>query len=199
VAAQYVLALQTLISRRNDPQDPAVITVGSLHVGTKRNVISDKAELLLTVRSYDDAVRKRLLDGIAQQARDLCVAAGCPKPPTVYVKEQYTPAVYNDPTFAASATNILAAELGPQNVGVARAAMSGEDFGLFGKQLKIPSLLIRLGATTEAAQAASRKPGAAPLPTLHSSRFAPDAALALRTGVRTMVALSLSVLAKSAP
>ncbi len=197
IGSQYVLALQTLISRRNDPQAPAVITVGTFRAGTKRNVIPDSAELLLTVRSYSDEVRKQLLDGIAQLARDLCVAFGCPKPPAISIKEHYTPAVYNDPAFAAQATRVFASVLGEAAVGPAERAMTAEDFGRFGRHLQIPSLLIRLGATSEADYVASRKPGAAPLPTLHSSRFAPDAPVTLRTGVRATVALVTSLMPPS--
>jgi hippurate hydrolase len=196
LAAQYVLALQTLVSRRNDPQDPAVITVGSLHAGTKHNIIPDSAALQITVRSYSDAVRKRLLDGIAQLARDLSTAAGSPKPPSVSVKDPYTAAVWNDPELAATALRVLGAELGADRVSSTRAAMSGEDFGAFGRYLEIPSVLMRLGASSDAALQASQAPGAQPLPTLHSSRFAPEAPAALRTGVRTFVALTLSLLSK---
>jgi amidohydrolase len=196
LAAQYVLALQTLVSRRNDPQDPAVITVGSLHAGTKHNVIPDSAMLQITVRSYSHAVRKRLLDGIAQLARDLSTSAGSPKPPSVSVKDPYTAAVWNDPELAATALRVLGAELGADRVTSTRPAMSGEDFGAFGRYLKIPSVLMRLGASSDAALQASQAPGAQPLPTLHSSRFAPEASAALRTGVRTFVALTLSLLPK---
>jgi len=199
IAAHYVVALQTVISRNNDPQDPAVITVGALHAGAKHNVIADSAQLLLTVRSYSDAVRKRLLDGIARHAHGVCAAFGCTQPPKISVKDPYTPAVYNDPGLAAEAARILGAELGAAAVGSARPPLSGEDFGLYGKELKIPSLLIRLGATPEAVSAASQQAGAAPVPTLHSSRFAPDAPLALRTGVRSFAALAVSLLAHGVP
>jgi amidohydrolase len=197
IAAHFITALQTLVSRRNDPQQPAVITVGSIHGGTTRNVIPDSVQLLLTVRSYTDEVRGRLLSEIAQLARDLSTAFGSPKPPEVHVKEDYTPAVYNDPDLASAAAHVFAEALGPQAVDTAHAAMTAEDFGRYGKQLKIPSLLVRLGATAQAQVDASQQPGAAPLPSLHSSRFAPDAPLALRTGVRAMAALAVSLLPKS--
>jgi hippurate hydrolase len=196
IAAQYVTALQTLVSRRKDPREPAVVTVGSIHGGTKHNVIPDSVALQLTVRSYSDAVRALLLSGIAQLARDLCTAFGCPKPPDVKVKESYTPAVYNDPALTASAQRVLTDALGAQAVVQAPQVMGGEDFGRYGKQLRIPSLLFRVGATPEALYRASQQPGAPPLPSLHSSRFAPDPEPTLRMGVRSTLALALALLAR---
>lgn len=197
LAAQYITALQTLVSRRNDPQAPAVITVGSIHGGTKRNVIPDSVQLLMTVRSYSDETRKLLLDGIAQLARDMSTAFGSPKPPLIKVKDTYTPAVYNDPQLAAEATRILQATLGPQGVEPGHVPMTAEDFGRYGRQLKIPSLLIRLGATPEGAYKRAHRPGAEAVPGLHTSRFTPDASLALRTGVRTLAALVTTLLPRA--
>jgi amidohydrolase len=196
IAAQYVTALQTLVSRRKDPREPAVVTVGSIHGGTKHNVIPDSVALQLTVRSYSDAVRALLLSGIAQLARDLCTAFGCPQPPDVKVKETYTPAVYNDPALTASAQRVLTDALGAQAVAQVPQVMGGEDFGRYGKQLRIPSLLFRVGATPAALYRASQQPGAPPLPSLHSSRFAPDPEPTLRTGVRSTLALALALLAR---
>jgi amidohydrolase len=197
MSAHFITALQTLVSRRNDPLDPAVITVGSIHGGTKRSVIPDSVQLLMTVRSYSDQVRTHLLDGIRKLAVDLSSAFGAPKAPDIQIKESYTPAVYNDPALAQKASAVLAETLGKQAVAQARPAMTAEDFGRFGKHLNVPSLLIRLGATTEAQHRAALPPGAAPVPSLHSSRFAPDAPLALRTAVRTMAALTASLLPRS--
>jgi hippurate hydrolase len=198
-AAHFITALQTLVSRRNDPQQPAVVTVGSIHGGTKHNVIPDSVQLQLTVRSYDDRVREQLLSGIADLARDTCAAFRCPKPPEVRTKQNYTPAVYNDPALTAAAQTAFSALLGAQALATVAPTMGAEDFGRYGKTLGIPSLLFRLGATAPARFAASQQPGAAPLPTLHSSAFAPDATIALPTGVRATVGLALGLLARAAP
>jgi hippurate hydrolase len=194
LSAQYITALQTLVSRRNDPQQPAVITVGSIHGGTKRNVIPDSVQLQMTVRSYSDETRTRLLDGIRQLARDMSTAFGSPKPPEIKIKESYTPAVYNDPNLAAEATRAFQSVLGPEGVEPGHVPMTAEDFGRYGRQLNIPSLLIRLGATPDARMQASKKPGAPPIPGLHTSRFVPDAPQALRTGVRAFAALVTALL-----
>lgn len=196
MAAHFVTAVQTLISRRNDPQQPAVITIGSIHGGTRYNIIPDSVALQLTVRSYADDVRERLLDGIGQLARDLATSFGAPRPPQLTIKERYTPAVYNDPALTASSLRVLATALGEKALANTRPTMGGEDFGLYGKTLKVPSVLLRLGATPEAVQRASQRPNGPSVPALHSSRFAPDAPLALRTGVRSVVAVALSLLSK---
>jgi metal-dependent amidase/aminoacylase/carboxypeptidase family protein len=132
--------------------------------------------------------------GWAALARDICAAFQCPKAPEMRTKESSTPAVYNDPQLAAAASRVFATVLGPQAVETVQPTMGGEDFGLFGKTLGIPSLLFRLGATPDAVYRAAKRPGADPPPSLHSSRFAPDAALSLRTGVRASVSLVLSLL-----
>ena len=118
--------LQTLVSRRNDPLEPAVVTVGSFHGGTKPNIIPDEVKLQLTVRSFSDATRARLLDGIAQLARDNCASFRCPKPPDVRVKQNYTPAVYDDPELTAAALRVFAADLGAAAVASIPAAVATE-------------------------------------------------------------------------
>jgi hippurate hydrolase len=106
--------------------------------------------------------------------------------------------VYNDPQLATAATRVFASVLGAGAVESVQPTMGGEDFGLFGKTLGVPSLLFRLGATSDAIYRASKRPGADPPPSLHSSRFAPDAPLAFRTGVRATVSLVLSLLSPHA-
>ena len=75
LASRIVTPLQTLVSRENNPADPAVVTVGSFHAGAKHNIISDDAKLQLTVRSYTPEVRRKLLDGIKRIARGEAIAA----------------------------------------------------------------------------------------------------------------------------
>ncbi len=195
-AAHLVTALQTLVSRRVDPQEAGVVTVGSFHGGTKHNVIPDSAHLQLTVRSYSDATRSELIDGIRQLARDVCRAFECAKPPTIRVKDNYTPAVYNDPGLTERAVGVFRAVLGADAVEAMKPTMGGEDFARYARQLKVPGLLFRLGAVAPAALERSRRKGGPPLPSLHSSRFAPDAARTLETGVRATANLALELLRK---
>lgn len=193
-AAHLVTALQTLVSRRVDPLEPAVVTVGSIHGGTKHNVIPDQVELKLTVRSYTDEVRAELQAGIRQLAEGTCATFRCPRPPLVAFKETYTPAAFNDPELTAAATGMFQALLGEQNVLERPAGMGGEDFGMLPRAAGAPGLMFRLGAVAPARYAASMEADGAPLPSLHSSRFAPLPAPTLRTGMRTLSNLALALL-----
>ena len=198
-ASQLVIALQTLVSRRVDPLDPAVVTVGSIHGGTKHNQIPDRVELQLTVRSYSDATRKLLLDGIRQLAADVCRAFGCPRPPDVSQKQHFTPSLYNDPLLDAAIAKVLRGALGAENVSVGRPAMGGEDFGRYSRELGIPAALLFLGSVDPAIFRASQQLGGDPLPSLHSSRYAPEPRATLRTGVRALSHLALALFAPPSP
>src|SRR5678816_1424676 len=115
IAARTVLSLQTLVSREKDPLEPAVVTVGSIHGGTKHNIIPDEVKLQVTVRSYSDTVRSNLLAGIRRVTRNLAVAAGMPeeKMPKVEVNdEEFTPAAYNDPDLTARMVSVCEQWLG---------------------------------------------------------------------------------------
>ncbi|MBW2229468.1 MAG: amidohydrolase [Deltaproteobacteria bacterium] len=193
-ASYFVTALQTLVSRRVDPKDSAVVSVGSFHAGNKHNVIPDEAHLQLTVRSYTDDVRKLLLDGITQIATDTCAIWDCPAPPDVTIREDYTPAVYNDPELTARAVRVFETAFGKQRVVERPPSMGGEDFGRYGRMLGVPSLIFRVGAQDPALLAASREPGGPKLPSLHSSRFAPKPEPTLRAAVRAMGLLALDLL-----
>jgi len=195
VAAEFVMAVQTVVSRRTPAQEAAVITVGAIRAGTKHNVIPDSAHLKITVRSYTDAVRETLLDGIRDVARGVCEVHRCDKPPAISVRENYTPAVYNDPALSARAMGVFARTLGAEHVVERAPSMGGEDFGRYGRVSGAPGLLFRLGAAPAAAWNESLQPGGAPLPPLHSSRFAPDARKALPAGIRASVALLLDLMA----
>lgn len=194
-ASQLVMALQTIVSRRVDPRDTAVVTVGSFHAGTKHNVIPDEAHLQLTVRSYTDEVRKMLLDSIRQLAVDVSQAAGCPRPPTVTVlHEDFTPAAYNDPELAARAASVFHQVIGEDNTIVRRPTMGGEDFGRFPRESKTPGFIYWLGVVDEPRLKASQQPGGPALPSVHSAKFRIEPEPTLRTGVRCMTALALSLL-----
>lgn len=197
-ASQVVLALQTIVSRRLDPRDTAVVTVGSIHGGTKHNVIPDSVTLKLTVRSYTDEVRQTLLGSIRQIATDVCQAANCPKPPDVHhIKDEFTPATYNDPELSASCAAVFEKMLGAENVIVRKPSMGGEDFSRFSRDAKgVKGFIYWLGVVDEARFAESQKPGAAPLPSIHSATFRPDPEPTIRTGVRTMSAAAMSLLKK---
>ena len=194
IASHFVTAVQSLVSRRLDPQLAGVVTVGSFHGGAQPNAIPDQVSLALTVRSYSDEVRNLLIGGVRNTAKHVAETFAAPRPPEVKVKADYTPAVYNDPQLASEAKAILTSALGDGAVHEAQPPMTAEDFGRYGRTLGVPSLLIRLGVTSPAALRAAQRANAAPLPSVHSSKFAPSAAAALATGVTTLSALTLQLL-----
>lgn len=197
LAARIVLALQTIVSRENRPVDPVVITVGSIHGGTKHNIIPDEVKLQLTVRSYADDVRTRTLEAIRRVCRGEAITAGLPEErfPIVKVSEaEYTPATYNDPALTRRLRETFVTWLGAENVKSIDAEMGGEDFGRFGRTVeKVPICLFRVGAVAPEAVAASARTGA-PLPSLHSSKFAPVPEPTIKTGITAMTAAALTLL-----
>jgi hippurate hydrolase len=197
MAAELILQLQTLISRENDPQQPAVITVGSIRGGTKRNVIADKVELQLTMRSFSDRVSEKLIEGIRQIAAGIAVSNGldAAHAPIIDVLDESTVVNVNNPELVARLEPALVAASGRQNVMPAPAIMASEDFGVFSLGGKIPSVMLWLGAVDPAKLAASRASGI-PLPGLHSPLFAPIPEPTLRAGVTVMTAAALALLAQ---
>jgi hippurate hydrolase len=193
IAARTILALQTIVSRETKPIDPAVVTVGAIHAGTKHNIIPDEVKLLITVRSFKDDVRKRILASIDRIAKAEALAASAPKPPKMEITEG-TNAMYNDPALTKRISGALAKALGPANVEEAESTMGAEDFSEFGRA-GIPSLQYNVGAVSPAKYEASKKDGI-PLPSLHSSEFAPDREPTIRTGVASLTTAALELLGK---
>jgi amidohydrolase len=191
IAARTIVALQTLVSRENSPFDPAVVTVGSIHGGTKHNIIPDEVKLQLTVRSYKDEVRKRLLAGIERIARAEAAAAGAPKPPGVTVVDG-TASVYNDPAVAKRLLAAFARAFGPQNVAEGKPFMVSEDFSEYGRA-GVPSVDFDLGAAEPHRFEAAQK-GGPPMPSLHSSEWAPDYPAAIRMGASSLTVAALEFL-----
>ncbi len=198
LGSRIVTSLQTLVSRELDPLDSAVVTVGSFIAGSKHNIISDKATLLLTVRSYSDETRKKLLDGIARIAKGEGIAAGLSDEmlPEVIVKDEYTPAAYNPPEFAVEMTDYFRAEMGDEMVTEVPPTMAGEDFGRYYRADKsIKSLLFWVGGVPEDRWEAA-KSGEQKLPSLHSPFWAPDAEKVISSATEALTLATIKVLAK---
>lgn len=193
IAARTVVALQTIVGRENNPLDPAVVTVGSIHGGTKHNIIPDEVKLQLTVRSYKDDVRKRLLAAIERIARAEAAAAGAPKPPEVKVSEG-TPATFNDPRITKRVADAVARALGASRVEEHPPVMGGEDFSEYGRA-GVPATLLWVGAVSPKKYEAAKAAGT-PLPSLHSSEFAPDPEPTLKTGIATLTLGALELLGR---
>lgn len=196
LGAQIVMALQTLMSREISPLEAGVVTVGAFNAGAKHNVISDGAHLQLTVRTYADETREHLLDGIKRIVEGQAKSFGMPAShmPEVTVKDEFTPSLYNHPALTAAMKAAIGAEIGEANVVDEEPVMGGEDFARYGRQEpRIPSLMMRLGAVKPETIAAANVGGPA-LPSLHSSRFAPEPEQTIKTGVRSMTAAALNIL-----
>ena len=171
IAARTVLALQTIVSREISPFDPAVITVGSIHGGTKNNIIPDEVQLQLTVRSFTDPVRQHLLSAIDRIAKAEAAAAGAPREPLIE-RSGPTQALVNDSALTRRVSAALIRELGSAQVKDTPPEMASEDFAEF-QLAGVPTLMMRIGAVEHGKYDAAMKSGA-PLPSLHSSQFAPD-------------------------
>lgn len=194
IAARTIVSLQTIVAREVDPINPAVITVGSIHGGTKHNIIPDQVHLQLTVRSFKDEVRKHLLSAIERVTRAEAAAAGAPTPPAVRVTPGVT-ATYNDPKLTMRLAGALRRNLGEANVVEVPPKMGSEDFSEFGRA-GIPAVMLWVGAA-EPAKVEAAKARGTPLPSLHSATFAPDRERTLRTAVMAETAAALELLGRS--
>jgi amidohydrolase len=196
LASEIVLALQTIVSREIRPGDPAVVTVGTIHGGTKNNIISDEVRMGLTLRSYDDGVRQHLISAIQRITRGLGIAAGLPeeKLPEVKVSEEAAPALFNQPEMVVRLRKVFEDALGQENVVIRDPVMGAEDFAEYGRtKEKVPICLFWLGSVEAGRVAAARAAGEM-LPSLHSPLYAPDPEPTIRTGIRAMTAAVIEML-----
>ncbi|MGD0871632.1 MAG: amidohydrolase [Bryobacteraceae bacterium] len=199
MAAEFIMELQTIVSRQMLPLDPAVVTVGSIHGGTKGNIIPDDVVLQLTTRAFSEDVREHILSSIKRMAQGVALAAGVPddRAPIVKVSDtEAVPPTYNDPKLAARLRGVFEAALGAANVGESKPMMVSEDFGLFGLAgHQIPTVIFQLGAVSAQQIEESRRTGN-PLPSLHSSVFYPQVEPAMRAGIVATTSAALELLKK---
>lgn len=198
LASRIVTALQTLVSRELDPQDSAVVTVGSFQAGAKHNIIPDEARLLLTVRSYSPATRQMLLDGIARIAKGEAIASGMPEDrmPVVTVKDEFTPSTFNTEPLSGQMKTLFTERFGKDRVIDTPAVMGGEDFSRYYLADKnIQSLIFWVGGVSKA-QWDKAGGDAGKLPSLHSPFWAPEAEAVIATAAEAMTAAALETLKK---
>ncbi len=196
MASEFVVELQTVVSRSIAPDQPAVVTVGDIHGGTKRNIIPDEVKMELTTRCYSEAVRQTIIDGVKRTAQGVAIAAGVPAdrmPVVTVLEDESTPATINDVALAMRLQKIFAAKLGAENLVEKQPIMGSEDFGLFSLDHKIPAVIFWLGAYDPAKVTESEKTGVA-LPSPHSPLFAPLPEPTLRTGVTAMTDAAVALL-----
>ncbi|MGY6551727.1 MAG: amidohydrolase [Erythrobacter sp.] len=198
IGSSIVTRLQTLVSRELDPQEPAVVTVGSFRAGSKHNIIPDEARLQITVRSYADETRDHLLKGIERIARGEAIAAGMPddKLPSVTVQVPYTPATYNTPDFTETVMGKLAKRFSGR-VRKMPSVMGGEDFSQFRRAdpENVNSLIFWVGGVPQENWERAQR-GEIALPSLHSSKWAPDAPVVIATATEALVAATLDLMPK---
>ncbi len=189
-AAELVMSLQTIVSREIKPIEPAVITVGSIHGGTKHNIIGESCHLQITVRSYSDEVRQHLLEGIERKAKAVAQGARAPEP-IVSVSEG-TPSMYNDEKLIERVLPVFRRLVGEENVQSAEPSMGGEDFSQYGRA-GVPIFMFRLGSVDAARLERYKQLGQEP-PSLHSPIYYPDIEETLTTGVSAMAGAALELL-----
>jgi len=190
IAAKLILDLQTIVSREVKPIHPAVVTVGSIHGGTKHNIISDECRLQLTLRSLTPEVRKQLQDAVRRKAQAAAASAGAAEP-TIEVSEG-TPALTNDPELTARVAGVLKRVFGDEHVVEGEPVMGGEDFGRYGLA-GVPICMFRLGSVSQQRldEFADRNE---PPPSLHSPLYYPDAAETLTVGVPAIASVAIDLL-----
>ena len=199
LAAEMINAWQTIVSRENNPLDPVVVTVGSIHGGTKHNIIPDEVKMQLTVRTYKSDVRDRVLKAIDEIAKGIASAGGVPadRVPLVNVlKDQFTPATYNNPDLTKRLVAVWKNVLGADNVEIVDPTMGGEDFSEYSlPDHSIPAVDFHIGAVDPEKIAQFKKEGKE-LPSLHSSKFAPVPEPTIRIGVIGMTSAVLELMKK---
>jgi amidohydrolase len=193
LASEIVLGLQTIVSRENSPLDPVVNTVGSIHGGSKRNIIPDEVKLLLTERTYKADVRQRVLAAIERVAKGTAVAAGVPEdrmPIVTMINGESTPSTYNDPALTQRMGAAVAKTIGAANVVEVDPLMVSEDFARYSLDHKIPATLLHIGAADPVKVASG-----ATLPSLHSAKFAPSPVeLVVRRAIETEVSMVMDLM-----
>jgi len=199
LSAEIIMALQTIASRENNPIDPIVVTVGSIQGGTKHNIIPDEVKMQLTVRTYKSDVRDRVLAAIDRITKGCAVAAGIPpeRAPIVdLLKDQFTPATYNNPDLTKRLVAVWKKQLGANNIEATDPTMGGEDFSEYSlSDHSIPACDFWIGAVDPAKIGDSKKNGTL-LPSLHSSKFAPVPEPTIRVGIIGMTSAVLELMKK---
>jgi hippurate hydrolase len=195
LAARVVLSLQTIVARENNPIDPVVITVGSIHGGTQANVIPDEVRLQLSVRTYTREVRARTFAAIRRIAKGEADSAGAPREPLVEFAEGSNGPVYNDPALTGRIAAALKKHLGDDKAIEMPQKMTSEDFVEYGLA-GVPSLLMHIGAVDPVKLNASRQ-GAAPVPPPHSPGWAPEREPTIKGAIRAEVTALLELLGRN--
>ena len=189
IASRIVLDIQTIVSREISPLEPVVVTVGSIHGGTRPNIIPDEVDLELTLRYYSDEAIEKVISAIKRISKSAAQMAGMPEDqlPLVEIEESETPPVINNVELSSKIREIALGTIGESNIVQTSPAMVGEDFGKYGKTAEnIPICLIWLGSTKPELMEKLKSDGKQPYP-LHSPLLNPDYEKTIETGIKVMV------------
>lgn len=198
LAARMIMDFQTIVSREIAPTDPAVVTVGSIHGGSKHNIIPSEVKLELTTRCYTENVRVKILEALDRITKGVAMSAGLgpEKYPVIVVREEGIPATINDEALTQRLMTVHQQILGEKNVIMVDPLMVGEDFSLYGRtKEKVPICIFWLGTISESLYQAHLTEGK-PLPTLHSAEYTPDPLPSIRTGIVSMTSAAMELLGK---
>ncbi|WP_425617223.1 amidohydrolase [Anatilimnocola sp. NA78] len=190
IASRIVVDLQTIVSRELDPLDAAVVTVGSIHGGTKHNVIPSDVKLQLTVRTTNDKSRQHVLEAIRRIAKSTAASARAPEPTITVDEDQFTPALVNDPEITAATVVVLKKVLGADRVHERPMSLGGEDFSRF-VLAGVPGCYYFLGTAPPEKVSAARN-GGEPLPLTHTDLYYPVPEPTIKTGLLSMTAVLLN-------
>jgi amidohydrolase len=196
MAAEFVVLAQGIVARQIDPREPAVLTVGTIHGGAKRNIIPEEVTMGLTLRTFNDKERDQIIEAVKRTAEGIAVGYGVPQdrmPVVTVSKTEYAPVNVNDPTLADRLRTVAQKTLGADHVETTDANMGSEDVGEFSLGNKIPELMFWLGAA-EPAKLAHAKEIGVPLPAMHSPLFTPDYKPTIEAGVTAMTAMAMDLL-----
>ena len=192
MAARTVMSLQTIVARETNPQDPLVVTIGSIHGGTQGNIIPDQVRMELSVRTFSDDVRKRTLAAIERIAKAEAAAAGAPREPSIEFANAGIGPVFNDPALTVRVAGVLKTAMGGDRVVEMPAKMTSEDFSEYGRA-GVPAVLLHIGAVNAATLAESKRTGV-PVPAPHSPEWLPELEPTLKGAVRAEIAALLELL-----
>ncbi|QVL34707.1 amidohydrolase [Telmatocola sphagniphila] len=196
LAARVILDLQTIVSRETDPLDPAVVTVGSIHGGTKSNIIPNEVKLQLTIRSTKDSTRKNILDSIERITKAAAIGARAPEPKIDLIPTEFTPALINDSKLTQKTVKLFGEAFGESKIQTRLPVMGGEDFSRYGQKGEIPIFMFFLGTIDKDRFADSKKAGGKPLPSTHNDGYFPTPDLSIRTGVKALTLAALNLIGK---
>jgi amidohydrolase len=196
LSARIIIDLQNIVSRETNPVKPAVVSVGTIHGGTKNNIIPEEVKMLLSIRYFEDNVFEHTKEAIGRITRGAAIAAGLAedKMPAVTYNQEFTPPVVNDKDLVLKATGYMKDILGNEKVIQVDPAMVAEDFGKYGRtQEKIPIAVFWLGGVSQSNYNDHLENGII-LPSLHNSSFAPDFEPSFKCGVSAMSKAIMGIL-----